>query len=392
MTPAGPCAEVDAAREHPDLSSFNAAIRSIGAHLRDGAGAADLQHLRRIERMGYAASLLGLLSSSFVPNPVSAFLIAQGMMVRFTIGHHIGHGAYDRLAGAPARLHSNVFARGWRRFIDWPEWWRHEAWLHLHNTRHHPFTQDPRDADLMNARQFRSLWLPIRYLALMFFTLTWKFSYYAPRLDHEWQRREQGEDREPYVFRIPHVFDVRNSPVRDLWLRCYLPYLLVRFGLPTLVFSLLGSVAAMNVLVTLIFAELIHNAQGFICIRSSHSAPDLPIFNRRGTGEEFAARQVLATSNYRGGSDLSDALHGWTNYQVEHHLWPGGTLLQLQRARPLVQSACTAHGIPYLQEHVWRRYWLMSRIFLGLADPPEAESAIHWLADGPDGRAILPHT
>ena len=355
-----------------DASGFAADVRSIGTRLRGEVGQKDFRHLRKIERIGRLATILGFSTAWIFPNPFSAFLIAQGMIVRFTIGHHIGHGAYDRIKGIPERYTSKVFARGWRRFIDWPEWWTHGAWLHLHNRLHHPNTQDANDADLMNPDHFSHVRLAFRYLVLAFFTMTWKFSYYAPYMEQEWIRHRRRDERvRPYEFRPGDILDIANRDVGRLWLRRYLPYLSYRFALPTLLCLPFGLGAATNVLLTIVLAELIHNTQTFVCIRSSHSAPDLPMFAVKGPGrQDYYARQVLATANYNGGSDITDILHGWTNYQIEHHLWPDGTLLQFQKARTEVKAACLARGIRYIQENVLKRYWMMSRIFLGLGHQP----------------------
>ena len=351
-----------------DASGFAADIRKIGARMRREVGQKGFSHLRKIERIGRLATVLGFSTAWIFPNPISAFLIAQGMIVRFTIGHHIGHGAYDRIKGIPERYTSKVFARGWRRFIDWPEWWTHGAWLHLHNRLHHPNTQDASDADLMNPDLFSHIWLPVRYLVLAFFTMTWKFSYYAPYMEQEWLRHRRRDKRvRPYEFRLGDILDIADRDVRNLWVRRYLPYLAYRFALPTLLFLPFGPGLATNVLITVVFAELIHNAQTFICIRSSHCAPDLPMFTKSGAGsQDYYVRQVLATANYNGGSDIADILHGWTNYQIEHHLWPDGTLLQFQEARAEVKAACLTRRIRYIQENVLKRYWMMSRIFLAL--------------------------
>ncbi|WP_282610523.1 fatty acid desaturase [Pelagibius sp. Alg239-R121] len=351
-----------------DLRGFEADIRRIGGEMRGRVSQRDLFHLRKIEGIGRLATFLGFSTAWIFPNPLSAFLIAQGMIVRFIIGHHVGHGAYDHIKDVPKRYTSKAFARGWRRFIDWPDWWSHDAWLYLHNGQHHPNTQDPDDADLMNPNQFVQIWLPVRYLIFAFFTLTWKFSYYALYVEQTWRvyRRNEKPARQTEV--TPgDVFDITRRYVRDLWLQRYLPYIGYRFALPTLAFLPLGSGAAANVLLTVILAELIHNAQTFICIRSSHSAPDLPAFrNKAASRGEYFARQVLATANYNGGNDLTDILHGWTNYQIEHHLWPNSTLLQCQRVREEVKAACKARKISYIQETVLKRYWMMSRVFLAL--------------------------
>lgn len=351
-----------------DTTGFEADVRRMGVGIHGNAGEEDVRHLKKIERTGRLATILGFATAWIFPNPISAFLIAQGMMVRFIIGHHIGHGAYDHIQGVPDRYTSKTFARGKRRFIDWPDWWSHDAWRYVHNCLHHPNTQDPNDADLMNPKHFMEIWLPVRYMIFAFFTLTWKFSYYAPYVEQKWRlHRRQGGRGRPYKFTWGDLLDVSRGDVRELWFRRYLPYAGYRFGLPVLLFLPLGSAPAVNVLLCVVLAELIHNAQTFICIRSSHSAPDLPVFeNKPANSADYFTRQALGTANYNGGTNVRDILHGWTNYQIEHHLWPKATLLQHQRMRADVKKACRIRGLPYIQQNVFRRYWMMSRIFLAL--------------------------
>ena len=50
-------------------------------------------------------------------------------------------------------------------------------------------------------------------------------------------------------------------------------------------------------------------------------------------------RQVLGSTNFRTGGDVNDFLHGWLNYQIEHHLWPDLSPRQLQFAQPLTEEA-----------------------------------------------------
>ena len=136
---------------------FERDIEELGRELRTGLGAADIRQLRATEWAGRLCTLLGLATAWIAPNPISVFLIAQGKMARFFIGHHVLHGAYDRVPGIPERFTRKRFGRGWRRFVDWLDWWNLEDWSYTHNQLHHPFTQAPMDADLMPPRTGRPL-------------------------------------------------------------------------------------------------------------------------------------------------------------------------------------------------------------------------------------------
>ena len=99
----------------------------------------------------------------------------------------------------------------------------------------------------------------------------------------------------------------------------------------------------------------------------SHAASDLyrfttPVANRN----EFYVRQIIGSSNYRCGSDLNDFLHGWLNYQIEHHLWPDLSMRQYQQVQPRVKALCEKYDIPYVQESVFKRFLKLWKILLGV--------------------------
>jgi len=41
---------------------------------------------------------------------------------------------------------------------------------------------------------------------------------------------------------------------------------------------------------------------------------------------------------------VNDFLHGWLNYQIEHHVWPSLSALSYQRAQPELKSICEKYG------------------------------------------------
>ena len=112
---------------HPDFSDidvagFCAAIDRLKTEAHANIGPADLAHLRRIEGYGRVATLLGYATAWIIPNPLSAFLLSLGQFTRWLLAHHILHRGYDRVPDVPRRYTSQVFARGWRRYIDWFDW------------------------------------------------------------------------------------------------------------------------------------------------------------------------------------------------------------------------------------------------------------------------------
>ncbi|MFT6817152.1 MAG: fatty acid desaturase, partial [Myxococcota bacterium] len=81
--------------------------------------------------------------------------------------------------------------------------------------------------------------------------------------------------------------------------------------------------------------------------------------------DEFHLRQIVGSANYACGNDVTDFLHGWLNYQIEHHLFPRATMLQYRRMQPELKTLCHKYGVPYVQESVWKRAWKTVDIMTG---------------------------
>jgi fatty acid desaturase len=58
-------------------------------------------------------------------------------------------------------------------------------------------------------------------------------------------------------------------------------------------------------------------------------------------------------------------MHGWLNYQIEHHVWPDMTMLQYQRMQPLVKAVAEKYRVPYVQQSVWTRVVKTVNIMVG---------------------------
>ena len=63
------------------------------------------------------------------------------------IAHHVSHRGYDRVQGAPDTRRSKRFAAGRRRWLDWFDWIRPEAWNTEHNLLHHYRLGEEADPD-----------------------------------------------------------------------------------------------------------------------------------------------------------------------------------------------------------------------------------------------------
>lgn len=357
---------------HVDLEALARDVAALRKELFAELSEVDRDHLLRLERVGRAATAIGLATAWMGPNPASVLGLAIGRGVRWMLMHHVGHRGYDRVPGMPERLTSRAFARGARRLLDWPDWILPEAWVYEHNVLHHSFTNEEADPDLIerNVAWVQRLPRPARVALLAVLGATWRASYYAPStLDALRAKRDKnGADL--------------GGPSRDreLWTRCYAAYGLYAFvGLP-LLFAPLGPLAVASALANSVLADLATNLHTFAVVGPNHCGDDLPRFSDRpATKGAWYARQIVASANYRTGSDLVDLAHLWLNYQIEHHLFPDAPMLALRRVQPKVKALCERHGLPYVQEPLHRRFLQMARVFLGdrrMAPPASFDAAV----------------
>lgn len=340
-----------------DWDAFLADLDALGRAIRADLSDADLRHFRRIARIGRAATAAGWATSWLGPNLVSAALLAQGRTTRWTtVAHHVSHGGYARLPGAaPA---PRTFARGWRRLVDWLDVIDPDAWHHEHDVLHHTRLGETADPDLVEANlgwlRDAELPLPAKYAIVAALAAGWKWIYYAPNTLQELRAHETGQPRRS--LRDPGTWDPRTEDGRHLWRRCLLPYAIVNFGLVPALFLPLGPLAVASSVSNSVLAEILTNLHTFAIITTNHAGDDLYAFEGPPSDRRaFLVRQILGSTNYACGDDLTDLLHGWLNYQIEHHVWPDLTLLQYRKVQPRLEALCARHGVPYVRESVWRR-------------------------------------
>ena len=140
------------------------------------------------------------------------------------------------------------------------------------------------------------------------------------------------------------------------------PYLLLHFFVMPLPLLFVGQYLDRedmytNAVKNLFLAEILTNIHGFVAVVTNHAGDDMYRFREgcRPFSGSFYLRQVLASVDFDYGTDLVDFLHGWLNYQVEHHMWPNLSMLSYQRAAPKVREICDRHGVPYIKQNVfWR--------------------------------------
>ncbi|MEA1919744.1 MAG: fatty acid desaturase [Campylobacterota bacterium] len=345
----------------------------------------DFEHLLKLESWGRFATLSGyfimilvsyleyssgLGSFSFWSMAfIAATLIGVGNVSRWAnVTHPILHGAYDKVPGIPENYTKAGFAKGARRYIDWLDWIKPNAWEYEHNIMHHFHLGEEEDPDNVERnlqwliRSKTPMW--IRYIIIYAFAGTWKFTYYAPNTLKILENKERRKRKEAEVTCYQINPFTKNG--FELWKNYYLPYGLIKFIITPLLFLPLGMTAVVNTFIIMLIAEYIANIHSFLVIVPNHSADDIYQFSTPHKSQgEFYLRQIMGSVNYNTGSDFIDFMHGWLNYQVEHHLFPNLPLSQYQKMQPIVKEVCKKYNLQYRQESVFKRAYMTIELMVG---------------------------
>lgn len=378
------------ALQHLDLQSFAKDLDDLGRKAKTRIGEKDLLHAKRIDIALRIMYYTGLATAWFMINPVSIILLTISKTGRWAmLGHHVGHGAYDKIPGVPKRFQSIYFAKGHRRILDWMDWLLPGAWEFEHNILHHYHTGELSDPDYpqKNTASLRARKMPLilKYLFAFFLMSTWKILYYAPNTlwYHEQKKKSNAHLHQSIKDEVDRgesfpgarIYSVFRPEGRRFWLVCILPYLTVNFIALPLLFLPVSTQAALNVFWTLVIVEVLTNLHSFTIIVTNHSGEDIPGFDGSVQSKaEFYLRQIIGSVNYTGGRPWSDFLQGYTNYQIEHHLWPRLPMLQYKLLQPEVQALCKRHNVPYVRENVFRRLKLLLDMMVGTSEMRRVET------------------
>jgi len=383
---AAPTAAEDAWIARTDLAAFKKDCQALGSRLEAEQGEADVKHLHKMVRWSNACGLIGLLTMWMAPNPITVAALSLWSMSRWTmIAHHTCHGGYNKQDDGTGRWTSGGFALGSlrKRVVDWFDWMLPEAWNVEHNNLHHFRLGESGDPDLVerNLDTLRTIKLPrpLKYVYVAFLACVWKWYYYAPNTYkqlkmQEWKKTgkplpEEVVEHDPFV--ITKFFEGEARALgygfRDYMKRVAGPYIALRFlalPAPLLIF---GKAFFFNAVANLLLADVLSNIHTFIVIATNHAGDDLYKFEGSVTPKSgsFYMRQVVSSVNFRTGGDVNDFMHGWLNYQIEHHLWPQLSMLSYQKAAPELKQICAKHGVPYVQENVFRRLKKTADIMVG---------------------------
>ena len=363
-----------------DFDAFTADMKRLGDELEKNQGPADVKHLNKMIMWSNMCGLVGMLTMGFGVNPVAIIGLSTFTFTRWTmIAHHTCHGGYDKCHPNKSCWNRFKFAIGglWNRMCDWFDWMMPEAWNVEHNNRHHYCLSEIEDPDLVenNLVDMRNANVPIfvKWLVLPALVSTWKWFYYAPNTYKElklakWRKegKKIPEGVVPSDAVTVRMLLMGGTPFYSFWEFFSVvigPYLLIHFFLFPLPLLAIGEYMGtghdmyISAVKNLFLAELLTNVHGFVAIVTNHAGDDMYRFRDgcRPYSGSFYLRQVLASVDFWTGSDINDFMHGYLNYQIEHHMWPSLSMLSYKRSQPLVKELCKKHGVPYVQENVFKR-------------------------------------
>jgi len=336
----------------------------------------DFDHLLKMERWGRSFTFSGYFLIAIISLAelvlhgipsilfwslaiLSAILISTGNVARWAnVTHPVLHGAYDKVPNVPQKYMKKYYAKGNRRFLDWLDWMTPDAWSYEHNIMHHYHLGELDDPDNVERnmqwliKTKTPMW--IRTVFVYIFAGTWKYTYYAPNTLRILKNKKLKEDNKLEI--LDYEYDPRKPFGFDLWMDYYLPYFSIKFIIIPALFIPFGFNGVINALIIVIIAEVLANLHSFLVIVPNHSAEDIYMFNEPYEGKgEFYLRQIMGSVNYNTGSDWNDFLHGFLNYQVEHHIFPDMPLSFYQKTQPIIKEICAKHNLEYRQESVFKR-------------------------------------
>lgn len=347
----------------------------------------DFKHLLKLERWGRLSTLTGfsliflviyldytayeIHSALFWSVGIfGSLLIGIGNVSRWAnITHPILHGAYDKVPNIPKRYTKDGYALGKRRWIDWLDWIKPDAWAFEHNIMHHYHLGEVDDPDNVekNLAWLHKKSIPTwaKYAFVYIFAFTWKLTYYAPNTLRILENKQRAARKEEPTLKYQLSPFTRNG--LELWKNYILPYGVFQFVLlPLLFFPFGGFEAVLFAFVFILIGEAFANLHSFLVIVPNHSAEDIYQFSTpHKTQGEYYLRQIMGSVNYSTGTDLIDFGHGFLNYQIEHHLFPNMPHSFYQKMQPIVKDICKKHNLEYRQENVFKRILMTVDLMVG---------------------------
>lgn len=339
-----------------------------------------MNHLIQIINFTNLIGLFGLFTFWYQINIIPIVCISTYTFAKWTmIGHHTCHGGYDKV-GKGTKYNRFIFGIGYRRFIDWFDWFLPEAWSIEHNNLHHFHLGEEKDPDLVefNMTKLRKskLPLPIKYIITFILMLTWKYTYYASNTYKELCIHKYEKKTNQEVVNGRKASMIYSSLTKsnhwysffNFFCNVIGPYFIFHFILLPLPFLYVNKIYYKNAIVNMILADFLTNIHSFIMIATNHCGSDVCRFSTQADLTDKCdvyLRRITGSVNNPNGNNVIDYIHGYLNYQIEHHLFPDMSMKSYRTMAPKVREICSKYGVMYIQENVFIRLKKTIDIFVG---------------------------
>jgi fatty acid desaturase len=323
--------------------------------------------------------IIGLLTIGIQSiNPVVpiVLLVLYHMSMWTIIAHHASHGGLDKTN--LTKYHRKTFGKGLlRRMLDWPDLFLPEAWSIEHNKYHHYYLNEKQDPDFVEGKVARggSQSTFSRFVFNIITICTWRWSYYCINTYKVLMCNNNSPDIDNDDFKavtLLTLFSKKTSFIVSVIKKVFLPYLLLWwFALPMII-GYAFSCPYWEIYKKMLVIELLTNIYTFSIIVTNHCGSDLYQFKKSYPRDSagFLLHAILGSVNYANGSNVVDFLHGYLNYQIEHHMFPDMSCLEYQLLAPKVKKICRDHGVPYLKESFLVRVVKTFRVMMAWDSQP----------------------
>ena len=328
---------------------------------------AHLYKLSNIIRIMYWIGIFGMPIHNIFINIIAVISFSIAITMNWTImAHHTLHRGFVHIKDS--KFHSKKFARGFYRLLHFPDWLHPPSWSDEHNRAHHYMTNELGDPDLVENKIRNLQFLPkfIKYILLLLYILTWKFTYYSHNIIRIKINSKKYKDNINEISLTKYLLTWLSNLSYILFQGyfVYLFYLIVIIPTP---FYIFGYDTFIRVMINVCIAEILSNIHSFIIIAPNHCGSDIYRFKTgvEANSGEFYFRQILCSVNYNTGNFIYDFLYGYLNYQIEHHIFPNESPLVYTKLQPEIKKACEELKIRYVQENVFIRLYKLSKIWVG---------------------------
>jgi fatty acid desaturase len=214
---------------------------------------------------------------------------------------------------------------------------------------------------------------------IMLFTMviSWRWYYYGCNTYDHYKNEKLKIDRGAnWRMVFPFLFThLTVAERRDILINVYIKYLLSRviYFIPVMILCTQIGIPITTgfyyYTINMMIAEFLSNIHTFLIIVTNHCGSDLYKFSKPvSTHDELIYRAIIGSTNYPQNGFFSDFLHGYLNYQIEHHIFPDKTPYFYEQFAPKVREICQKHNVPYVSGNVWERFLETRKIILGDAE------------------------